>query len=154
MTSNLFVQAPEGVTKYTDRLADPCIMVIFGASGDLTKRLLMPALFNLYCGGLLNSEFAIIGIAFDSLDTESFRKKMTEDIKNFNTRKVFDENQWNEFVQKLQYTQGDFSDPEAYKRLAVLINATEAKLKTEGNTLFYMATPPSVFELVSSNLQS
>lgn len=67
---------------------------------------------------------------------------MTEDIKKFNTRKVFDENQWNEFVQKLHYTQGDFSDPEAYKRLAVLINATEAKLKTEGNTLFYMATPP------------
>ncbi|RLS25254.1 MAG: glucose-6-phosphate dehydrogenase [Planctomycetota bacterium] len=154
MTSNLIVQAPEGITKYSDRLADPCIMVIFGASGDLTKRLLMPALFNLYCGGLLSSEFAIIGIAFDSLDTESFRKKMTEDIKKFNTRKVFDENQWNEFVQKLQYTQGDFSDPEAYKRLAVLINATEAKLKTEGNTLFYMATPPSVFELVSSNLQS
>lgn len=51
MTSNL-IQAPEGITKYTDRLADPCIMVIFGASGDLTKRLLMPALFNLYCGGL------------------------------------------------------------------------------------------------------
>ncbi|MFM7541746.1 MAG: glucose-6-phosphate dehydrogenase [Planctomycetota bacterium] len=154
MTANLIVQAPEGVSKYTDRLADPCIMVIFGASGDLTKRLLMPALFNLYCGGLLSPNFAIIGIAFDNLDTDSFRKKMSEDIRKFNTRKVFDENQWNSFVQKLHYTQGDFSDPAAYKRLASLISTTQEKFATGGNILFYMATPPSVFELVSSNLQS
>ena len=68
----------------------PCLMVIFGASGDLTKRLLMPALYNLACDGLLPDEFAIVGIAMDDLTTESFRERMTRDIRTFNTRKEFD----------------------------------------------------------------
>jgi len=153
VASNSFINAPEGAIKYSDKLADPCVMVIFGASGDLTKRLLMPAIFNLFCDGLLSPNFVIIGIAFDSLDTNTFRERMTQDIKKFNTRKVFDENIWNNFVTKLHYTKGDFSDPEAYKRLASLINETQTKFDTQGNILFYMATPPSVFDLVSSNLQ-
>ncbi len=78
-------------SKGTTSPASPCILVIFGASGDLTKRLLMPAFFNLACDGLLPKQFAIVGTALDPLTTEQFRARMTDDIKKFNTRKTFDE---------------------------------------------------------------
>ena len=70
--------------------AVPCVLVIFGASGDLTKRLLMPAIYNLACDGLLPEQFAIVGLAMDEFTTESFRDKMSNDIKQFSTRKEFD----------------------------------------------------------------
>src|ERR1700685_4059014 len=69
--------------------AEPCVLVIFGASGDLTKRLLMPAFYNLVCDGLLPEQFAIVGIAMDEFTTESFRERMSNDIKQFSTRKEF-----------------------------------------------------------------
>src|ERR1700758_118848 len=74
--------------------SDPCVLVIFGASGDLTKRLLMPAFYNLACDGLLPEQFTIVGIAMDSFTTESFREKMSTDIKSFSTRKEFDTQKW------------------------------------------------------------
>ncbi|HZY85459.1 MAG TPA: hypothetical protein VFE78_11555, partial [Gemmataceae bacterium] len=64
---------------------DPCVLVIFGASGDLTKRLLMPALYNLHCDGLLPPGFAVVGTAREALGTDAFRARMTEDIRAFNT---------------------------------------------------------------------
>ncbi len=131
---------------------DPCLMVIFGASGDLTKRLLMPALYNLACDGLLPPQFAIIGIALDDFTTEQFRARMTEYIRQFNTRPTFDERVWNDFVARLYYTPGSFGDPQAYQRLARLVDQVDAEVQTEGNLLFYMATPPSVFGLVSTHL--
>src|SRR6267154_2189830 len=80
-----------------------CIMVIFGASGDLTKRLLTPALYNLACDGLLPKKFAIIGMAMDKLSTDQFRSRMTEDIKKFTTRQKFDDRVWQDFVARLNY---------------------------------------------------
>src|SRR5215203_2494108 len=92
---------------------EPCILVIFGASGDLTKRLLMPALYNLACDGLLPDRFAIVGIALDELSTDQFRDRMTTDIRKFSTRKTFNAGVWDRFVQQLSYTPGNFSDPAA-----------------------------------------
>src|ERR1700676_4480960 len=82
--------------KGTTPPAAPCIVVIFGASGDLTKRLLMPAFYNLTCDGLLPKQFAIVGTALDPLSTEQFRARLTGDIKKFNTRPTFDESRWGE----------------------------------------------------------
>lgn len=132
---------------------DPCLMVIFGASGDLTKRLLMPALYNLACDQLLPSRFAIVGIAMDDLTTEAFRERMTADIQQFQTRPKFDTEVWQRFVQRLYYTPGNFSDPGAYQRLAALTGKLEGELQTGGNMLFYLATPPSVFGLISVQLE-
>src|SRR5439155_196831 len=88
-----------------DRSADsaaptgqPCVMVMFGASGDLTRRLLMPALYNLACDGLLPKRFALVGVAMDELTTEQFRAKMSTDIRQFSTRKQFDDEVWSDFV--------------------------------------------------------
>lgn len=131
---------------------DACVLVIFGASGDLTKRLLMPAFFNLACDRLLNKRFAIIGMALDQMTTEEFRAKMTADIKQFSTRAKFDDNVWQDLVGRFHYTPGNFSDLGAFQRLGELINQVEKEQQTGGNILFYMAVPPKVFGLISDNL--
>jgi len=131
---------------------DPCIMVIFGASGDLTKRLLMPALYNLVCDGLLPAQFAVVGIAMDDLTTESFREHMSRDIRAFHTRSEFDAAAWDSLCSRLYYTPGKFGDEAAFARLFDLVGRLDAQYQARGNTLFYMATPPSVFGLISTNL--
>ena len=132
--------------------AEPCIMVIFGATGDLTKRLLTPALYNLACDGLLSRQFAIAGMALDELGTDAFRARLSDDIQKFNTREKFDARVWNEFVRRIYYLPGNFGDPSAFKRLAELVARLDAEYRAAGNTLFYMATPPSVFGLISDQL--
>ncbi len=132
---------------------DPCVMVIFGASGDLTKRLLMPAIYNLACDRLLPEQCAIIGIAMDDLTTDIFRERMTTDIQQFSTRKQFDPAVWDRLVKRLYYTPGKFDDAPAYDKLKGLIAKCNVDHKAEGNVLFYMATPPSVFGLVSKHLE-
>jgi glucose-6-phosphate 1-dehydrogenase len=131
---------------------DPCVIVIFGASGDLTKRLLMPAFYNLACDGLLPERFAIAGIALDELSTDDFRARMTTDIQKFNTRPKFDPQVWEKFVSRLYYTPGNFGDAAAYQRLANLLTQLESRHQTGRNILFYMATPPAVFSLIAGQL--
>jgi glucose-6-phosphate 1-dehydrogenase len=133
--------------------ADPCILVIFGASGDLTKRLLMPAFYNLACDGLWPANCAIVGIAMDDLTTEQFRSRMSEDIKKFSTRKEFDQKVWDNFVKRLYYTPGKFDDASAYQKLSELVAKLDGEYQAQGNVLFYMATPPVVFGLISTNLE-
>jgi glucose-6-phosphate 1-dehydrogenase len=153
MTNETMVRATTGTREATTAPpADPCLMVIFGASGDLTRRLLMPALYNLACDRLLPQHFAIVGIAMDELTTEQFRARMTENVRHFNTRPTFDEKVWADFVSRIHYTPGNFADPEAYQRLARLVDQVDTEVGAEGNVLFYMATPPAVFGLVSTNL--
>src|SRR5450432_3005545 len=119
--------------------AEPCVLVIFGASGDLTKRLLMPAFYNLACDGLLPEQFAFVGIAMDELTTESFRERMSRDIKSFNTRKELDPAIWENLCSRLYYIPGKFGDEPAYQRLAQLVTELDAKYQAGGNILFYLA---------------
>jgi glucose-6-phosphate 1-dehydrogenase len=132
--------------------ADPCLLVIFGASGDLTKRLLMPALYNLASDGLLPQRFGVVGLALDPLSTDQFRARLSEDITKFCTRGPVDARTWDNLVGRLHYTPGNFGDPEAYRRLADLLTRLDAEYQTAGNVLFYLATPPSVFALISEHL--
>src|SRR5271154_6487415 len=99
-----------------------CILVIFGASGDLTKRLLMPALYNLSCDGLLPAQFAIIGVAMDELTTDSFRERLNLEIKSFNTRGSFDQAVWDNLSKRLHYIAGKFGDEPTYTKLRDLVN--------------------------------
>jgi glucose-6-phosphate 1-dehydrogenase len=131
---------------------ESCLVVIFGASGDLTKRLLMPAFYNLACDALLPQHFAIVGTALDELTTEQFRARMTTDIRQFSTRRTFDAQVWDDLVARLYYTPGSFSDPAAYQRLAALVAKLDAEYQAGGNILFYLAAPPAVFGLISRNL--
>src|ERR671922_2138551 len=115
----------------------PCTMVIFGASGDLTKRLLMPALYNLASDGLLPKGFALVGISLDEFTTEQFREKMSTDIRQFSTRKQFDEDVWRDFVGRLHYMPGRFDDAKVFERLSELVARVGAQWQTEGNILYY-----------------
>jgi glucose-6-phosphate 1-dehydrogenase len=132
---------------------DPCLLVLFGASGDLTKRLLMPALYNLACDGLLPAHFAILGTAMDAMTTEEFRARMTQDIRQFSTRKEFDPAPWDRLAKVMHYTPARFDDEAAFGRLAQLARQLDRDHQLGGKMLFYMATPPSVFGLISDQLE-
>ncbi len=129
----------------------PCVMVIFGASGDLTKRKLLPALYNLAQEGLLSQQFAIVGFAFDPLTTDSFRALLSEEIKQFESRPL-DEKLWKWFLERIYYVQGDFQDAAAYQRLKDQIAQAEQKHGTQGNRFHYLAVAPGFFSPVVRKL--
>src|SRR5262249_34523287 len=135
---------------HTTPRGEPCLLVLFGASGDLTKRLLVPALFNLACDGLLPERFALVGFALDELTSDQFRARMTEDIRQFTTRPTFDEGLWNDFVSRFYYLPGNFGDQAAYQRLLELVGRAQTQHQTGDNLICYLATPPSVFGLIAS----
>ena len=132
--------------------SQPCVMLIFGASGDLTKRLLVPALYNLACDGLLSPNFAVLGTAFDSLTTESFRARMSEDIKKFHTRKEFDQTIWDDLISRFHYVQGGFADMNVFEILKTEVKKLDEQYSCTGNVLFYFATAPKFFGLICDNL--
>ena len=131
---------------------DPCIIVLFGAAGDLTRRLLMPALYNLACDGLLSPRFAIVGVAAEALDSAQFRERMSTEVRRFTTRKDFDEKVWSDFVGRLHYLPGRFEDNAVYGRIAERLEELQAQYAIGGNVLFYLATPPVVFGLIGKML--
>src|SRR5579864_233234 len=124
--------------------ADPCILVIFGATGDLTKRLLIPALYNLRRAGLLPDEFAIVGVARGASDNESFRHNVCP--------KSAADADWKWLSERMFYFQGAFDDAAAYTKLTKVLAAIDAKHDTGGNFLFYLATPPKIFATISQQL--
>lgn len=130
---------------------DPCTMVIFGAGGDLTKRKLIPALYNLAKGKLLPEQFAIVGVSREEYSTEQFRQMNTQEIRQF-AAGGFDTQSWEWFAKRLYYLSGDFKDPEAYKRLDGILGQVDKEQSTQGNRLFYLATSPSFFAEIVKQL--
>src|SRR6202162_2642046 len=106
--------------------ASPCVMVIFGASGDLTKRKLIPALCNLAKEQLISPQFAVIGFSYDSLTTEAFRAQLSKDVKELASEPI-DAKLWDWFLERIYYVQGDFQDSTAYEKLRAQISAVEKK---------------------------
>ena len=142
----------EGLTRETlGQPSEPCVMVIFGAGGDLTKRKLIPALYNLAKDKLLPQQFAIVGTSREQVSTDDFRSAATEEIKQFSTS-GFDAASWSWFAQRLYYLPGDFKDPQAYARLADLLAQVDKDQSTRGNRLFYLATSPAFFPVVVQQL--
>jgi glucose-6-phosphate 1-dehydrogenase len=126
-----------------ERIPEPTIVVIFGASGDLTKRKLLPALFHLEQAGLLPSEFSVVGVARRPLENE-FPKDMREGILTFGGVKE-GEKKLDEFIQKIRYHAMNFDDPDGYGKLKTLLESIDQKQGTLGNRLFYLATAPEYF---------
>lgn len=134
-----------------DRPGDPCVIVIFGASGDLTKRKLLPALYNLKSLKLLPENFAVVGCASTAGDDGYFRDKATEDIKEFSTR-AFDQTIWDDFAKRMYYVNGDFNDPATFQVLAAKISEAQKAWNIPLNVLFYLAISPSFFSKVVEQL--
>ncbi len=133
-------------------VAPPCTMVIFGAAGDLTKRKLLPALYNLAREKLLPDDFAVLGVARAELDHAAFRKQIADEIAGF-VPGTFDPKLWEWLEQRLYYTSGQFNDPKTFAKIAGELATIEAKHKTKGNLLFYLATSPDFFAPISTALR-
>ena len=144
-------QSTETPTPAAGHVADPSVMVIFGASGDLTKRKLIPALYNLERDKLLAKEFAVVGISRREMSHDAFREKLTEDIKSFATYPV-ESKLWDEFVRRIYYLAGDLQQPETYAKLQSLLSQVDKDHGTKGNYFYYLATAPKFFAPVVEQL--
>lgn len=127
-----------------------CIIVIFGASGDLTKRKLMPAIFELYRNNMLPEKFAILGTASSAFSDDEFRENMRTTIEA--SIKNADKKQVEEFLVKLNYLPMDFKDNEGYKKLAGSLKQIDNVCGKRCNFIFYLATIPQLFETIALNL--
>ena len=123
---------------------DACLLVLFGASGDLAKRKLFPALLNLRRGGLLGNEFAVLGLATSELSSEAFRERLDAELKSFAPQDV-ESGLWAWLRERIHYVPGDFRSPQLYSRLAEEARRLAEQAGTRGNVLFYLATPPDFF---------
>ena len=133
------------------RFPDPCILVIFGATGDLTARKLLPALYNLAKESQLPPQFACVGFARREKSSEQFREEMKQAISQFSRTKL-DEAIWKTFSEQLFYHTSEFHDPEGFIRLHSFLQELDRKLGTRGNRVFYLSTQPSFFSLICANL--
>ena len=131
---------------------EPCVLVIFGATGDLTSRKLLPALYNLEREKLLPAEFACVGFARREKDDAQFRNEMKEAVNSFSRVKPVEEGIWNQFSERLHYHISEFHDDAGYQSLKALLESLDQKNGTKGNRVFYLSTPPSYFPLIVEKL--
>src|SRR4051812_18303699 len=135
---------PQTQQRTPGRPGDPCIMVIFGAAGDLTRRKLIPALYNLAKAELLSREFAILGVAHNQMSDDDFRKKLADDTKQYAGSDI-DRNIWEWFNRRLYYMTADFADKNIYAQLKSKLGELDKQHSTHGDYFFYLATAPAFF---------
>ncbi|MBL8696369.1 MAG: glucose-6-phosphate dehydrogenase [Planctomycetes bacterium] len=132
--------------------AEPCTVVIFGASGDLTKRKLLPALYNLALDGLLPNPAAIVGVARRPVSHDDFRSQMREAMGQFSRRRLASAEVWDRVAAGLYYVPGEFSEQSAFVRLRESLEQIEKERGLPGNRLFYLAIPPEQIATVVKQL--
>ena len=135
----------------TPKRAPPCVMVIFGGGGDLTRRLLVPAIYNLACGGLLDDSFSIVAVDWADLSTEALRAQLDETMRVFVAQRkdnaaALQEEAWGWLNNRVSYLRGSFDDPETYKQLAAICGP--------GNCVFYLAVASRFFGSIVSQLDA
>ncbi len=137
----------------------PCVMVVLGAAGDLTKRLLIPALYNLMRSKLINERFALIGVARNQMSTEEFRQGLTEAIQDFVTHRGghdedagLDQTAWATLRERIEYFQGELTEAATYEELRRRLIGTSTTLGCGGNCLFYLAVDASLFSPIIHRL--
>jgi glucose-6-phosphate 1-dehydrogenase len=140
----------EGLSTRT--VPQPCAIVIFGATGDLTHRKLVPALYNIAADGEMPPAVAVIGFARRPKTDDEFRAEMEEATRKFSRQAVRDE-VWDGFARSLFYHQSEFQDLDGYKKLAERLDQLDQESGTRGNRLFYFATAPEQFETIIENLK-
>jgi glucose-6-phosphate 1-dehydrogenase len=134
------------------RSQEPTIFIIFGASGDLTRRKLVPALYNLCCSNLLPEEFSIVGFAVTPMDDDSFREAMKEAVKESREANPYDDKVFTRFASRFRYITADFTSADGYKALGGIISELEQAANRCLNRLFYLATPPSFYADIVARL--
>jgi glucose-6-phosphate 1-dehydrogenase len=137
----------EGAEDWIGQPAPPCVVVIFGATGDLTKRKLIPSLYNLAVGGLLPEAFAVVGVGRSPMTDGEFRQRMEVELRSSlqASNSPVDDAKLAWLSERLSYLAGDLEDGEAFEKLAQLLAEVDLKRGTGGNYLHYLAVPPKLF---------
>jgi glucose-6-phosphate 1-dehydrogenase len=136
------------------RSVQPCVMVIFGATGDLTHRKLLPALYNLALEQPLPPQFSVVGVARRPFSNDDFRQQALDSINQFSRRRPVNQAVWETFSKGLYYHQSQFDDPEGYESLVELLKQIDEERGTLGNHIFYLATPPSFYPIIADHLSA
>jgi len=135
---------PTTQPQHVGRPSDPCVMVIFGAGGDLTRRKLVPALYNLAKQDLLSREFAVVGVSHGAMSNEDFKKWVTDDVRHYAGNSAdLDLIEW--FLRRVYYVTAEFDDKNAYPKLKEFLTKVDKEHSTHSNFLFYLATAPRFF---------
>ncbi|HEV2707617.1 MAG TPA: glucose-6-phosphate dehydrogenase [Pyrinomonadaceae bacterium] len=127
------------------RSAEPCAVVIFGASGDLARRKLIPALYRLVQERLLPAEFAVVGLGRTQMNDEQFREKMKAAVAEFSEAETVDEEVWQSFARGLRFLPSDINHTDDYRKLSALLEEVDAERGTQGNRLFYLSVAPEFY---------
>src|SRR6202158_31991 len=126
-------------------VVEPCTVVLFGASGDLAKRKVIPAMYDLAIHNALGPRYAIVGFARTPMSEDAFRTTLGDAAMSISEVGPIDPKRWDEFASNLYYTSGDYANPEAYAQLAKRLAELESSKNIGGNRLFYLSTPPEVY---------
>lgn len=145
-------QNPFEEVGHSARIVPPCILVIFGATGDLTAKKLMPAIYNLKREGQLPSQFACVGFARREKSHEEFRKEVKEAINLHSRSKPIDDQLFNTFKDQIFYHKADFDKDEGYENLKKFLSDLDSQFGTKGNRVFYLSTQPSYFPEIIQRL--
>lgn len=130
-----------------------CVMVIFGATGDLTQRKLLPALYNLWHEGLLPESFAVVAVGRREKTSEEFREEAYKSVRKF-ARFEPQEDKWQGLKSRIYYSKVEFFDEKAYRNLSFYLSEMDELYKTQGNRIYYLATAPEFFEVIADNLKA
>ena len=141
----------EGLHDY--RVADPLVMVIFGATGDLSGRKLLPAIYNLAKQRLLPAGFSIVGAAIDDLTEDAFRKHAADVITKFSRTQPVDADVLRTFLEEVFYVRVDFSKLDDFKTLQRKVDDLDHARHAGGNRVYYCATPPPTYETITEQLK-
>ncbi len=143
----------DGRDRRLSRVAGPSSLVIFGVTGDLARKKLMPAVYDLANRGLLPPSFALVGFARRQWADEDFAAEVRESVMAY-CRTPFNEDVWNQLAEGIRFVQGEFDDDAAFERLKATIHELDEDRGTRGNHAFYLSIPPKAFELVCRQLSA
>jgi glucose-6-phosphate 1-dehydrogenase len=152
MDDKVQIETLPGAPFHAERGADPCALVIFGATGDLARRKLFPGLYNLSREGLLPRECAIIGLGRNSADLPAFRALIKEAVARFSRTKL-DPAAWEELAARIYYVRGDLDEPGTYVALRAELARVDREHGTRGDRLYYFSVPPSSFPVILGRLR-
>src|SRR5215469_9312983 len=133
-------------------VTEPCTVVLFGASGDLAKRKVIPAMYDLAVHNSLGPRYAIVGFARSAMTDDSFRQTAGDAAKTISEVGPIDPQKWSEFASRLYYHQGDYGDAAAYVKLCTRLKELQQQQNLGGNVLFYLSTPPEVYFDIIENI--
>ena len=144
MATTVEQEKPSSVNSTSSPSVEPCTLVIFGGSGDLTRRKLLPAVYNLVLDGLLPENYAVVGIGRKEWSDDDFRNVAREGIEKFSRQSIQHE-KWDDFARRLRYVSGAIDDPQMYHNLRGRIEEVEGEFSLPGHRVFYLAIPPTSF---------